>query len=428
MENRSVEVREQILDFGRRARDAARALARLSTAQKSGALRAMAEELSGHAEELLTANAKDVAKAKSDQLSSTMIDRLTLDRKRIEAMADGIRQVAALKDPVGEIIAEWTRPNGLRISKVRVPIGVIGIIYESRPNVTSDAAALCTKAGNATILRGGSESIYSNLAIADALQRGCARAGLPADSILLIPTTDREAVSVMAGMDQFIDLIIPRGGHELIETVARHARMPVIKHYQGICIIYVDKDADLEMAERIVINAKCQRPGVCNAMETLLVHRDIAPTFFKKIAPKLVEKKVELRADDAAFSQLSILNYQPMRHARGDDWTTEYLDLIMAVRVVEGVDEAIEHVGKYGSHHSDAIVTANPERAEKFLNEVDSATVYWNASTRFTDGGEFGFGAEIGISTDKLHARGPMALEELTTYKYAIRGAGQVRE
>src|ERR1043166_8516105 len=388
----------------------------------------MADELSTRTEMILEANRKDVEKAQADQLSSAMVDRLSLNPKRINAMAEGIRQVAQLEDPVGKVIAEWTRPNGLRISKVRVPIGVIGIIYESRPNVTSDAAVLCTKTGNATILRGGSESIQSNIAIAAALGAGAAKEGLPNDSVLLIPKTDREAVRHMAEMDKYIDLIVPRGGEGLIKTVVEHARMPVIKHYHGVCIIYVDKDADLDMAERIVVNAKTQRPGVCNAAETVLVHRDIAGAFFKKLAPKFAEKKVELRADDAAFHQLSLINYQLLRRASDEDWTTEYLDTIMAARVVDSEDAAIEHIEKYGSHPSDAIVTRDPQRAEKFLNEVDSATVYWNASTRFTDGGEFGFGAEIGISTDKLHARGPMALQELTTYKYVILGQGQIRE
>ena len=357
-----------------------------------------------------------------------MIDRLRLDEKRIQGMADGIREVATLEDPAGKVIAEWTRPNGLHISKVRVPIGVIGIIYESRPNVTSDAAVLCTKTGNAVILRGGSESIHSNVAIAEALRAGAASAGLPEDSVLLIPKTGRDAVRHMAEMDQYIDLIVPRGGRALIETVVSYARMPVIKHYAGVCIAYVDRHADLDMAVQIVVNAKTQRPGVCNAIETVLVHREIAAPFFKKIAPILAEKKVEMHADPDSFHQLSALNYQPLRRARDEDWTTEYLDLILAARTVDNVENAIAHAEKYGSHHSDVIITRDVASAEKFLNEVDSATVYWNASTRFTDGAEFGFGAEIGISTDKLHARGPMALEELTTYKYVIRGQGQIRE
>jgi glutamate-5-semialdehyde dehydrogenase len=421
-------LRNEVLSCGKRARGATRSLARMSSERKNAALLAMADQLCAVAGTILQANTKDVEKATADRLSSGVIDRLTLDEKRIRTMADGIRQVASLEDPVGKVIAEWTRPNGLHISRVRVPIGVIGIIYESRPNVTSDAAALCIKTGNAVILRGGSESIRSNIAIAEALRAGAVSAGLPQDSILLIPKTDRDAVRYMSEMDQYIDLIIPRGGRELIETVVSYARMPVIKHYVGLCIAYVDKEADLDMAVRIVVNAKTQRPGVCNAIETLLVHREIANPFFKKIAPILAGKKVEIRADPDSFGQLSALNYQPLHAACEEDWKTEYLDLILAARTVDNIEDAIAQVEKYGSHHSDVIITGDAARAEKFLNEVDSATVYWNASTRFTDGGEFGFGAEIGISTDKLHARGPMALEELTTYKYVIRGEGQIRE
>ena len=417
------DLKSQIEDFGRRARAAARILARASAEQKNRALLAMADELVTAAPAILEANAKDVAKAEADGLSKAMIDRLTLNPKRLEAMADGIRQVAALPDPVGEIIRQWTRPNGLHISKVRVPIGVVGIIYESRPNVTSDAAVLCTKTGNATILRGGSESIHSNVAIAAALGRGAARAGLPADSVLLIPTTDREAVKHLCAMDKYLDVIVPRGGKGLIETVVSHARMPVIKHYDGICIMYVDKDADPAMAESIVLNAKCQRPGVCNAIETVLVHREIAGRFFDTTGQALLARDVEIRGDETTRALLG----DRIRAATPEDYRTEFLDLILAAKVVDSVDEAIDHIEFNGSHHSDGIVTANEQTAERFLAEVDSATVYWNASTRFTDGGEFGFGAEIGISTDKLHARGPMALEELTTYKYLLRGTGQVR-
>jgi len=422
-----MDLKEQILDFGRRARAASRLLAQLPAAQKNTALLAMADEITARTDIILAANEQDLAHARTHGLSSAMIDRLTLNKPRVEAMASGIRDVAALPDPVGEVIREWTSPNELRISKVRVPIGVVGIIYESRPNVTSDAAVLCTKTGNATILRGGSESIHSNLAIAAALQEGGARAGLPNDSVLLIPSTDREAVRLMAEMDRFIDLIIPRGGKALIEAVVSAARMPVIKHSDGICIVYVDKAADLDMAVEIADNAKTQRPGVCNAIETVLVHRKVASDFLRKLAPRFAEKKVELRADEQTFAELSALHYQPLRRATEEDWRSEFLDLVLALRAVDSPDEAIAHVGHYGSHHSDCIVTRDTELADRFLREVDSATVYWNASTRFTDGGEFGFGAEIGISTDKLHARGPMGLEELTTYKYAIRGAGQVR-
>lgn len=390
----------------------------------------MAERLVGEETGILAANAKDVEKAKAEGLTSAMIDRLSLDGKRLAAMAEGIRAVAALPDPVGEIIRDWTRPNGLRIQKVRVPIGVIGIIYESRPNVTSDAAVLCTKTGNATILRGGRESLHSNVAIAAALSAGCAEAGLPEDAILLIPVVDREAVRILCEMDQFIDCIVPRGGKGLIETVVRHARMPVIKHYDGICIMFVDQEADLKMAESLVLNAKCQRPGVCNAIETVLVHREIAAGFFETTGRALLDKGVELRCEPRALEAASHL---AARHpglvtpAKPEDFRTEFLDLVLAVKIVDSLEEAIEHTETHGSHHSDAIITANRATAERYLSEVDSATVYWNASTRFTDGGEFGFGAEIGISTDKLHARGPMALEELTTYKYVLRGTGQIR-
>lgn len=419
-----MELKELILDLGRRARAASKQLAQLSSEQKNAGLLAMAQELIDAQEAILAANAQDVQRATASGLSGAMLDRLTLTPERIVKMAEGVRQVAALPDPVGAILSQWTRPNGIVISKVRVPIGVIGIIFESRPNVTSDAAVLCTKTGNATILRGGSEAIESNLAIAAALGRGAQRAGLPQDAILLVPTTDREAVKLMAGMDQYIDMIVPRGGHSLIEAVVAAARMPVIKHYNGICAVYVDKEADLDIARNIVINAKTQRPGVCNAIETILVHQDIAQAFFQSGGKALLESGVQIRGDERVRA---ILGEQAVP-AQEEDWNTEFLDLILAARIVDSVDEAIAHIESHGSHHSDCIVTTNETTAERFLNEVDSATVYWNASTRFTDGGEFGFGAEIGISTDKLHARGPMGLDELTTYKYQIRGTGQVRE
>jgi glutamate-5-semialdehyde dehydrogenase len=419
---------QQIHEIGAKARVAARSLAALATERRNAILRAMAEELLARTPQLLEANAKDLAGASEHGLNKAAIDRLRLTEKRIADMAGDIRRVADLEDPVGQTISEWTRPNGLRIAKVRTPIGVIGIIYESRPNVTSDAAVLCIKTGNAVVLRGGSEALNSNQAIAEALQAGGASKGLPANAVQLIPTREREAVAIVAAMDQYIDLIIPRGGHSLIETVVSHARMPVIKHYHGICHVYVDEKADLEMAKRIAINAKCERPGVCNAMETLLVHRGISEEFLKEAAPAFQHQGVEIRADETAYAQLATLNYQPLVRAEEKDWSTEYLDTIMSLRVVDDLNQAIDHMERYGSHHSDAIVTGDAEAAEKFLNGVDSATVYWNASTRFTDGGEFGFGAEIGISTDKLHARGPMGLDELTSYKYVIRGDGQIRE
>lgn len=413
-----------IESIGRKARAASRALARLSIEQRNDILRAMADGIDSARADILAANKKDTAAAKENGLSPAMIDRLTLTEQRLVSLANDIRAVADLPSPVGETIREWTRPNGLRIVKKRTPIGVIGIIYESRPNVTSDAAVLCIKTGNAVILRGGSEAIHSNQAIARALQSGGAKTGLPADSVQLIPTTDREAVRIMAQMDRHLDMIVPRGGHALIETVVRHARMPVIKHYHGVCIAYVDKDADPGMAVDIVLNGKTQRPGVCNALETLLVHRDIAGSFLPKLAEALFAKEVEIRGDDAVRQILG----GRVKAATEEDWTTEYLDLILAAKVVNDLDEAMEHIDRHGSHHSDVIVTEDSETATRFLNEVDSATVYWNASTRFSDGGEFGFGAEIGISTDKLHARGPMALEELTTYKYVIHGKGQIRK
>jgi glutamate-5-semialdehyde dehydrogenase len=422
-----MDLQSQILDLGRRARAASRALARLSSAQKNDALQSMADEIVRRTPAILAASAEDARCAHESGMTGAMLDRLILNPPRVEAMAQGIRAVVALPDPVGGIIREWTQPSGLHISKVRVPIGVIGIIYESRPNVTSDAGVLCTKTGNAAILRGGSEAIRSNLAIAEALQAGASQAGLPNDSILLVPRTEREGVRLMAEMDRYIDLIVPRGGRALIEAVVSAARMPVIKHSDGICTAYVDAEADLEMATDIVVNAKTQRPGVCNAIETTLVHRAVAPAFLRKLGRRLAQKNVELRADETAFAELAGQNYPRLRQAIEEDWTTEFLDLILAVRVVDSPNDAIDHIGRYGSHHSDCIITRNQTTAEQFLSEVDSATVYWNVSTRFTDGSEFGFGAEIGISTDKLHARGPMGLEELTTYKYVIRGTGQVR-
>jgi glutamate-5-semialdehyde dehydrogenase len=414
---------EQINEIGRKARVASRSLAILSSAAKNAILNGMADELQRRVPALLEANAKDIAGAESHGLNAAAVDRLRLTEERIAKMAGGIREVTLLDDPVGRSLDERTRPNGIRISKVRTPMGVIGIIYESRPNVTSDAAVLCIKTGNAVILRGGSESINSNLAIAEALQVGGEAYGLPANAVQLIPTTDRDAVRLMAQMDKYIDLIVPRGGHSLIEAVVSNARMPVIKHYHGVCHVFVDREADLNMATSITINAKCQRPGVCNSLETLLVHRDIAESFLKFAGPALIQEGVELRGD---ASTQAILNGSTVP-ATEEDWTTEYLDLILSIRVVDSLEQAIDHIEHYGSHHSDAIVTRDEATAERFLNEVDSATVYWNASTRFTDGGEFGFGAEIGISTDKLHARGPMGLDELTTYKYLIRGEGQIR-
>jgi len=413
----------QVEGMGRRARRAARALALCSTDAKNAALQAMADAIEAAESEIVAANAEDLAAAPGYGLNAAAIDRLRLTPERILAMANGVREVALLPDPVGESIRAWSRPNGLKITKLRVPIGVVGIIYESRPNVTADAAVLCLKSGNACILRGGKESIHSNLAIAKALSAGAESAGLSPDVIQLVPFTDREGVRLLAQMDRYLDVIVPRGGHALIEAVVQHARMPVIKHYHGVCHVFVDRSADLGMAEKIVINAKCQRPGVCNAMETMLVHRDIAEKFLPMVAASLAAKGVELRGDHRTCEVLG----SAVTPAKEEDWTAEYLDLILSIRVVDSLEEAVEHIENYGSHHTDSIVTADEASARKFLAAVDSATVLWNASTRFSDGGEFGFGAEIGISTDKLHARGPMGLEELTTYKYLVEGTGQVR-
>ena len=384
---------------------------------------AMADALEASGEDILAANGRDLAAAPGYGLNAAAVDRLKLDAARIRAMAEGVRQVASLPDPCGEIIRQWTRPNGITITKIRVPIGVVGIIYESRPNVTADAAVLCLKSGNACILRGGKEAIHSNTAIARALSAGAVKAGLPAEVIQLVPFIDREGVRLLAQMDRYLDVIVPRGGHALIEAVVEHARMPVIKHYHGVCHVYVDQAADLAMAEEIAVNAKCQRPGVCNAMETLLVHREVAEKFLPSVARALRDQGVELRGDRRTVEVLGA----GIKAATEEDWTTEYLDLILSIRVVDSLEAAIDHIEHYGSHHSDSIVTTDEAAARKFLAAVDSAAVFWNVSTRFSDGGEFGFGAEIGISTDKLHARGPMGLEELTTYKYLVTGDGQVR-
>lgn len=414
---------QQISEIGRRARSASQVLANASTQQKNQALLAMALELEASALQILSANRLDLESGIHTGTAPAMLDRLRLDEARLASMARGVREVAILADPVGETLREWDRPNGLRIAKVRIPIGVIGIIYEARPNVTSDAAALCLKAGNAVILRGGSEALRTNEAIATALRGGCAKAELPEDAIQFISIPDRAAVRAMAGMKDFIDVIIPRGGKSLIETVAGLARMPVIKHFDGVCHVFVDKEARLAMAESIVLDAKCRRPSVCNAVETVLVHVDLAEAFLRRCGRSLLDCGVELRGDAPTRSILGDV----VKPVREEDWRTEYLDLILSVRVVQNIEEAINHINEYGSHHTDAIVTEDAKAAETFLQRVDSAVVLWNASTRFNDGGEFGFGAEIGISTDRLHARGPMGLEELTTYKYRVVGAGQVR-
>ncbi len=420
-------------ELARLSKAAARDLARLSTAEKNACLLAMADAIQQNAQAIKDANSRDMTAGAERGLSPALLDRLKLDDKRVVTMAKGLREVAALPDPVGRILDDRTRPNGLRLQKVSTPIGVVVIIYESRPNVTADAASLCFKSGNAVILRGGKEAMHSNRAIA-AVMLAAAKQRLPQfpdHAIQVVPTTDREAIKELLSLTQYVDLCMPRGGEALIRAVAENSKVPVIKHYKGVCHVYVDGEADLKMAEEIVMNAKVQRPGVCNAVETLLVDRAIAPKFLPVIGRKLADAKVELRADAESATILNSAlrdGNAVIKPATEDDWFAEYLDLILAVRVVGGLKEAIDHINHYGSAHSDSIVTRNEKRAKQFLAEVDSATVYWNASTRFTDGGEFGMGAEIGISTDKIGARGPMGLEELTTYKWLGFGNGQVRK
>jgi glutamate-5-semialdehyde dehydrogenase len=424
---------DQMTALARQAKAAARELAKLSSQEKDACLLEMADALDQNAAAIQAANTLDLEAGAQAGLSSAMLDRLRLDGERIAGMARGLREVAALPDPVWRVLDERTRPNGLKLQKVSVPIGVVVIIYESRPNVTADAASLCFKSSNATILRGGREALQSNQVIA-ATMVAAGRAALgdrfPAHAIQVVPTTDREAIPALLSLTQYVDLCMPRGGEGLIRAVTECSKVPVIKHYKGVCHVFVERAADLAMAEEIVMNAKCQRPAVCNAMETLLVDREIAPTFLPRIASRLAGKQVQLRVDaeTEAILKSEIRNPKSeIRRATEQDWSTEYNDFILNVRVVDGVAAAIEHIATHGSAHSDAIVTADEEVARRFLAEVDSAAVYWNASTRFTDGGEFGMGAEIGISTDKVGARGPMGLEELTSYKWLGFGSGQVR-
>jgi glutamate-5-semialdehyde dehydrogenase len=409
--------------MGRQARQAAAALAELRPETKNRALLRMANALEAAQVELIEANQKDLEAGRAAGLSPAMLDRLEITPKRLEAMSDAICQVAALEDPVGEIFDMTVRPNGLWVGRMRVPIGVIGIIYESRPNVTADAAALCVKSGNAVILRGGSEAIHSNRKIAQVLAEAGAEAGLPPSCIQLIPTTDRAAVGALLKATRNVDLIIPRGGKSLIERVVEESHIPVIKHYDGNCMIFVDATAEIGPAIEIVINSKCQRPGVCNALETLVVHSGIARDFLGRALPALAEKGVDLRGDERACA----IRPDLVKPATEDDWSTEYLALILAVKVVDSLDEAIEFINTYGSHHTEAILTRDHSSAMRFLRAVDSACVHINCSTRFSDGGEYGLGAEIGISTDKLHARGPMGLKELTSAKFIVFGQGQIR-
>lgn len=420
-------------NLARQAKAASRELARLTTAEKNACLFAMADALKNNARALQAANALDMESGVQQGLSPTMLDRLKLDDKRIQAMAKGLREVAALPDPVGRVLDERVRPNGLKLRKISTPIGVVVIIYESRPNVTADAASLCFKSGNATILRGGKEAMNSNQIIARTMIDAgkTALAHFPAEAIQVVPVPDREAIPILLSLTQYIDLCMPRGGESLIRAVAECSKVPVIKHYKGVCHVFVDAGADLKMAEDIVMNAKVQRPGVCNAMETLLVDQSIAGQFLPQIGQKLFEKQVEIRGDATTLENLKPQTAQiksaRLKPVAEQDYFTEYNDYILNVRVVDGVSAAVDHVNHYGSAHSDSIVTKNEAHAKQFLDEVDSATVYWNASTRFTDGGEFGMGAEIGISTDKIGARGPMGLDELTSYKWLGIGNGQIR-
>jgi glutamate-5-semialdehyde dehydrogenase len=410
-------------DIGRAARQAARALALAPAAQKNRALAAMAKTIRGSRAAILTANGEDLAEAKSSGASAAFLDRLSLDAARIEAMADGLDVIRKLKDPVGTVTASWRRPNGMRIERVRVPLGVVGVIYESRPNVTADAGALCLKAGNAAILRGGSEGLRSARAIHAALTAGLIEAGLPAAAISLVPTRDRAAVGMMlAGLDGALDVIVPRGGKDLVARVQMEARVPVFAHLEGVCHVYVDGKAKLPMAKSIVLNAKMRRTGVCGAAETLLVDRAGAAKMLKPLIAMLIDAGCEIRGDAAV--QAADNRVKP---ASETDWSAEYLDAIITAGVVDGVEAAIAHIERYGSHHTDAIVTEDKAAAEKFLHEVDSAIVLHNASTQFADGGEFGFGAEIGIATGRLHARGPVGVEQLTSFNYRIRGSGQTR-
>lgn len=414
---------DYMVEKGLLAKKAARKLAYISTETKNNALIAMSEALVKNSDFILAENEKDITNGKSNGMSQGLLDRLALNIKRIEDMAQGLKNVALLPDPIGEVTKMWRNPDNLQIGRVRVPLGVIGMIYEARPNVTVDAAALCIKSGNAAILKGGKEAINSNIAIANTIIKAAVEAGLPEGSIQLIETTDREAVNVMMKLNEYIDVLIPRGGSGLIQTVVKNSTVPVIETGIGNCHVYVDEEADLEMAENIVINAKTQRIGVCNAMETLLVHKDAAQKLLPKLGERLKSLGVEIRGCEKTGEYI-----KDIVSASEKDWETEYLDLILAVKIVDSIDDAMDHIYIYGTKHSEAIVTNNYKNSQRFLNEVDAAAVYVNASTRFTDGSEFGFGAEIGISTQKLHARGPMGLEQLTSIKYIIYGEGQTRK
>ncbi|MCZ6625587.1 MAG: glutamate-5-semialdehyde dehydrogenase [Deltaproteobacteria bacterium] len=416
-------LKDSAILLGQKAKEAARRLAQVSSEEKNRTLFLMADRLEGQKELLLRKNKEDLDLARKAGLSTALLDRIALNPSRIEAMAKGLKEVAALPDPVREVVKMWRRPNGLQVGRMRIPLGVIAIIYEARPNVTADAAALCVKSGNAVILRGGSEAHFSSRAIGGILREACAETRVPEAAIQVVESKDRGMVHELLQLEDYIDLIIPRGGEELIRMVAANARVPVIKHFKGVCHIYVDSEVSLEVAERICMNAKVQRPAVCNAMETLLVHEDTAPTFLPSMIAKLQRAGVEIRGCDRTRALVP-----GVKPASEVDWTTEYLDLILSVRVVKEMNDAIDHIDRYGSHHTEAIVTSNYQRAREFLDRVDSSVVLVNASTRFNDGGELGLGAEIGISTSKIHAFGPMGLEELTTTKFVVFGDGQIRE
>ena len=415
-----------LISLGKKAKEASYILGNLSSKDKNDALYAMADSLIKNSQVIIEANKKDLEASRAKGTSESMLDRLALNATRIEGMANGLRQVASLEDPVGEVLGMWTRPNGLQIGKKRVPMGVIGIIYEARPNVTSDAAGLCFKSGNAVILRGGSEAINSNKAVTTALREGLKSVGLVEDAVQLVEDTSREVATEMMKLNDYIDVLIPRGGAGLIKAVVNNATVPVIETGTGNCHIYVDAEADFDMALDIITNAKTQRIGVCNACESIVLHKSIAQEFLPLLYERLKEHHVELRCDDMALDILS--ESELVKKANEEDWGTEYLDYIMSVKIVKDMDEAIAHINKYTTFHSEAIITKDYDRSQRFLDEIDSACVYVNASTRFSDGNEFGFGAEIGISTQKLHARGPMGLEALTSYKYIIYGNGQLRE
>jgi glutamate-5-semialdehyde dehydrogenase len=412
-----------IEEIGIKAKTAAFELGKLSTEDKNNALIKMADALEANAAKILAANKNDVEAAKNKGLKASLLDRLALDQKKIQNMAKELREVSALPDPIGTILTTWTRPNGLIISQVRVPMGVVGVIYESRPNVTSDSAGICIKSGNAVILRGGSDALNSNVAIGEVLREALMTTKVPVDSIQIINSPDRKVAEQLMTMRQYIDVLVPRGGADLIKTVIEKSRIPVIETGTGNCHIYIEEDADLEKATQITINAKVQRPGVCNAAEKLLIHNKISQVYIPKIITELEKNGVEVRGDESTRKIVPNI-----KAATEQDWYTEYLDLIIGVKVVNSIDEAITHINKYGTHHSDSIITRDFAKATKFLKEVDSAAVYWNASTRFTDGNQFGLGAEIGISTQKLHARGPMSIQHLTTTKYVIVGNGQIRK